>query len=63
MTSLWTLVLIWNLGSRTGQNVVIPGFSSQATCMAAVEQITAPSVRRWYGWREAPRYVVCVEVK
>lgn len=60
MTSLWTLVLIWNLGSNAGQNVVIPGFSSQATCMAAFEQITSPSVRRWY---EAPRYVVCVEVK
>lgn len=57
---MWTLVLIWYLGQAPGQNVVIPGFSSRETCMAAVEQMTDPSVRNWHA---RPGYVVCVEVK
>lgn len=59
MTSLWTLVLIWNLGSSAGQNVVIPGFTSHATCMAASREVSAPMTHRW----SAPNYVVCVEVR
>lgn len=61
MTGLWTLVLLWSLGQRTGGHaVVIPGFSSRETCMAAVEQVTDPTVRNWH---PRPGYVVCVEVK
>lgn len=34
--SSWTLV-IWSLGGAAGQNVVIPGFSSRETCVAAAQ--------------------------
>lgn len=61
MTGLWTLVLIWNLGSAAGQNVVINGFSSQEACMAASQEAVRQMVMV-YRW-STPSYIICVEVK
>lgn len=57
--SSWTLV-IWSLGGAAGQNVVIPGFSSRETCVAAAQ---SPLDVRYHRVLPDPPFVICVEVK
>jgi hypothetical protein len=50
----FTLVVIFYLGSNTGQNIVVPGFSTREACQEAGSSLAVP-------WASRP-IIRCFEV-